>query len=111
MNIEASRYYKIIKNKDKVKFKLRLQSWYVKSNEKEKSLIRDVINDTFSIFIDDDNDDYQYELKKEAGTDDDINQLDKLMNNVEFFLFKKSLTKREPNFPPSSSIAPIIAYK
>ena len=91
MTLEPSRYYKIIKNKDKVKFKLRLQSWYRKKGTDEKSLVRDVINDTFSIFIDDDNEDYQKELKKDAGTDKDENQLDCLKNDVEFFLFKTSL--------------------
>lgn len=91
MTLEPSRYYKIIKNKDKVKFKLRLQSWYRKRGTDETSLVRDVINDTFSIFIDDDSDDYQKELKKDAGTDKDENQLDRLKNDVEFFLFKTSL--------------------
>lgn len=91
MTLEPSRYYKIIKNKDKVKFKLRLQSWYRKKGTDEKSLVRDVINDTFSIFIDDDNEDYQKELKKDAGTDKDENHLDRLKNDVEFFLFKTSL--------------------
>lgn len=91
MTLEPSRYYKIIKNKDKVKFKLRLQSWYRKKGTDEDSLVRDVINDTFSIFINDDNDDYQKSLKKSAGTDKDENELDRLKNDIEFFLFKTSL--------------------
>lgn len=88
--MEPSRYYKIIKNKDKVRFKLRIQMYYTsKNNENEKSLLRDVINSTFCIYTDEDNDDYEEDLKKAAGTQNDLNQLDKLNNIVELYLFKE----------------------
>lgn len=91
MNIEPSRYYKIIKAKDKVKFKIRIQSWYRKNGSEKESMLKDIINDTFSIFTDEDDEDYELELKKDAKTDKDENELDKLSNNVEFFLFKTNL--------------------
>jgi hypothetical protein len=86
--LEPSRYYKIVKYKDTVKFKVRLQQFYRKNGEDNKSLMTDAINDTFALFMDDDNEDYQKYLKKEANTLDDINQLDKVNNKVELFLFK-----------------------
>lgn len=90
--MESSRYYSMMKNKNNVKFKLRIQSYYTINgdNKGEKSLYRDVINDTFSFFPDDDNNDYEKELKDEAGTSDDRNELDALSNYIELFLFKDS---------------------
>jgi hypothetical protein len=90
--MEASRYYKLIKNKSKVKFKLRLQSFYIQNDDplQKASMLTDVINDTFVFFPDDDNDDYDIDQKKEAGTENDENELDQLLNGVELFLFKES---------------------
>lgn len=88
--MEASRYYNMIKNKANVKFKLRIQSYYTVRGGQEKSLMTDVINDTFSFFPDDDSDDLEKDQKKEANTYDDINKLEKLNNIVELFLFKDS---------------------
>jgi hypothetical protein len=89
--MEASLYYKIIKNKDNVKFKLRMQSYYVSRGETKKSLLTDVINDTFSFFPDDDNEDLTKDQKKEAGTYNDENELSALRNVIELFLFKASI--------------------
>lgn len=87
--MEPSRYYKIIKNKSNVRFKLRVQMYYTSRNdENDKSLLRDVINSTFCIYTDEDSDDYEEDLKRLAGTQDDINQLDKLNNVVDLYLFK-----------------------
>ena len=90
LTMEASRYYEIVKNKDNIKFKIRIQKFYLSKGTQDQSLDRDFINDTFSIFMDDDNSDLQKDLKKEAGTYDDENELEKLRNSVELFLFKDS---------------------
>lgn len=89
--LEPSRYYKILKNKTTVKFKLRLQSFYEKFKTEEKSLYTDVFNDTFSMFIADDNNDYETELKRDGNRLNDENELDRLKNNVELFLFKDNI--------------------
>ena len=88
--MEASRYYEMIKNKDNVKFKLRIQRFYTLRGETERSMLKDVINDTFIFFPDDDTDDLSKDLKQEANTTSDLNELDKLLNVVELFLFKES---------------------
>lgn len=90
--MEPSTYYKIIQNKNNIKFKLRIQSYYTSRNEPDnKSLLRDVINDLFIIFPDDNMDDYQKELKKEGNTYNDANELDKINNIIELFLFKDKI--------------------
>lgn len=92
--MEPSRYYKIIKNKNNTKFKVRIQSYFIKDgNASDKSMMRDIINDTFVIFTDENNDDYDIDEKKEAKTDKDENELDKVGNNIELFLFKDNVTK------------------
>ena len=64
LTMEASRYYEIVKNKDNIKFKIRIQKFYLSKGTQDQSLDRDFINDTFSIFMDDDNSDLQKDLKK-----------------------------------------------
>lgn len=93
LQINASTYYKIIKNKDNIKFKLRMQSFYVNPDEPtDKSLLRDVINDTFVVFEDSDNNEYEENLKKQTGKIDDTDSPDDADNIVEFFLFKEFIT-------------------
>lgn len=53
MVVTAERYYKIMANKQTVKFKLRVQKFYVAPSSEEKSMYRDWINDTFSLIMDD----------------------------------------------------------
>jgi hypothetical protein len=89
-------YYKIIKNKNDVKFKLRIQKFYTDIDNAEKSLQRDFINDTFDLILDDDDFDKEESLKKEQKeldyryvsdkhSENDLFEVDNLM---EFFLFK-----------------------
>lgn len=90
--MEPSRYYKIIKNKSTVKFKVRVQMYYTTNdNPDEKSMLRDYINDTFVFYPEDDNSDFTEGVKQENF--DDLNQLDYIDNYVEFFLFKDIVTK------------------
>ena len=87
LSMEPSRYYEILQNKDNVKFKLRIQSYYKTDNSESKSMVRDIINDIFVIFPDDSNADYEKERKKDGGTDKDKNDLDS-ENPIELFLFQ-----------------------
>lgn len=90
--IEPSRYYAILKNKDNVKFKIRVQSYFNDVDKPEnKSMLRDVINDVFILFPDESNEDFEKELKKDAKTNKDENELDKTTNPVELFLFRDSI--------------------
>ena len=92
--LEASTYYKILKYKETVKFKVRIQRYYINNdNPNDKSMDTDVINDTFIIITDRDDSDFQEDLKKEAGTDKDENELMALTNHVELFLFKEEVAK------------------
>ena len=89
--MEPSRYFEIIQNKDNVKFKMRIQSYYTNNDSTTKSMVRDIINDVFVIFPDDSNADYEKEQKKEAGTDKDRGNLEKNQNPVELFLFQDKI--------------------
>ena len=98
--LEASRYYKIIKNKDDVKFKLRIQKSYQILGEEEWSLDQDYIQDTFDLILDDEDFDVDAGFKEErAATDydnieaDDVDDLFSTDNRFEFFLFKSSTIK------------------
>ena len=91
--MEASRYYNLIKNKDKVEIIVRMQHFIRKYDGERKmeemSDLRDTFTETFVLFSDDDNADYQTDLKLEANKKDDKNKLEELKNMVELFLFKK----------------------
>lgn len=98
--LEPSVYYKILRNKNDVQFKIRLQKYYSEIGSEKKSLYRDVINSTFTLILDDD--DYYAEealLEKEAEINfedvikDDKENLYKADNIIEFFLFKTSMIK------------------
>lgn len=95
-------YYKIIKNKKDVKFKLRIQKYYTEIGSTEKSLHRDYINDTFDLILDDDDFDTEESLLKEQkeldyettinkDLENDLFQVDNLM---EFFLFKSEAVNK-----------------
>lgn len=91
--LEPSRYYKIIKNKKDVKFKVRIQNLYLKDGKNDdRSMLRDVINDTFVFFPEDDDSDYEIDHKKEAEIDKDENDLKSIDNVVELYLFKSIVT-------------------
>ena len=91
---EKSRYYKMMKNKKDVKFKVRIQSFYKINGAQEESLLKDVINDTFVFFPDDNDSDYDVDVRDEDETreKDDTNELDALNNSMELFLFKEMVT-------------------
>lgn len=84
--LESSVYYEIMKNKNTVKFKLRVQKFSKERGKETKSLYRDYINTTFSLIMDDDPND-NYNIGEAIG--DDKNQLDQVDNRIELFLFKE----------------------
>lgn len=98
--LEPSVYYKIIKNKNTVKFHLRIQKYYHLNDNISHSLKRDFINDTFNLILDDEDSDlingnqwkkskYNFKYIKE----NDKNDIIESNNKIEFFLFKTDVIK------------------
>ena len=95
-------YYKIIKNKNDVKFKIRIQKYYTETGSTEKSLVRDWINDTFDLILDDDDHNVNESLEREKKEMDYKNTVDKDLENdvfqvdnmIELFLFKSNLVDK-----------------
>lgn len=102
--LEASRYYKIIKNKDDVKFKLRIQKSCQILGEEEWSLDQDYIQDTFDLILNDEDFDVDAGFKEESAAEDydnieadDVDDLFSTDNRFEFFfiqiIYDQSRTK------------------
>lgn len=90
VTMEPSRYYQLLKNRDKVKFKVRVQMYYdANDTHDDPSMLRDFINDVFVFFPADDDYDPDTNIRQES----DINQLDNLNNYIEIFLFKEVVKK------------------
>lgn len=90
--LESSRYYLMIKNKNKVKFKLRVQTYSHNVGEPEnKSMYKDIINDVFVFYPEESGDDFDKDLRNAAGTGDKTNDLSEITNEIELFLFKDSV--------------------
>lgn len=101
--LATSTYYKILKDKKNVKFKIRVQKYYTEIYNTEKSLYRDWINDTYDLILDDDDynaDESLVKEKKEHDYDtiadkaDENNIIAKSDNLIEFFLFKSDLVNK-----------------
>lgn len=93
--LDASTYYNILANKDTVKFKIRLQKFYRKNNNHEiESLYDDYISKTFSLILDDNDEDFEKVIRNLKYGDDEANNLFASKNKVEFFLFDSDLMKR-----------------
>ena len=93
LTLESSVYYKILKNKDTVKFKIRIQKYQIDTSGNKTSLYEDYINDTFSLILNDDDNDLQEETRKKMYPNGDEGELAAMVNDVEFFLFKSSFIK------------------
>ena len=97
MTIEPSVYNEIVKNKQNIKLKIRMQKYYTEPGSEEKSLKRDYILDTFNLIIDEQDvnvDNFiDKETKKNASSSEekkDTNELNyQLANNNEFYLYKQ----------------------
>lgn len=92
-SLESSIYYKLISEKNSVRIKIRIQKYYTKEGKTEKSLYSDYINTTFSLILDDSDEDTEEELRKLEYPKGDENELNAMANDVELFLFKASLIK------------------
>ena len=92
-SLESSLYYKMISEKDSVRIKIRIQKYYTKEGKTKKSLYSDYINTTFSLILDDNDEDTEEELRKLQYPKGDENQLNAIANDVELYLFKAALIK------------------
>lgn len=99
--LESDIYYRILENKNKVKFKLRIQKYYRIIGNEEKSLYKDYINGLYDLILDDDDYDKMSAFKKEAKksdyqniTEKNENELFDVDNPIEFFLFRSDIIKK-----------------
>lgn len=95
ITIDTGTYYKILENKDTIKFKIRLQKFYRKNTNQEiVSLNDDFISKTFSLILDDIDIDLEKE-KRELTYKNTKQETDLFAakNDVEFFLFDSQLMK------------------
>lgn len=98
--LEQSRYYKIIKHKNDVQFKIRIQKSYQVFGKESWSMNRDFINETFHLILDDSDIDVDEGIKEEKASQNyktmqnsDLNKMNSVDNRFEFFLFKSSTIK------------------
>lgn len=94
VSIDYDTYYKIIRNKDNVKIRIRIQKYYTLPGKSEKSLNKDYLDTSFSLILDDDDEDLYADVRKKNNVEgQDSNDLKEQANEVEFYLFKSSLVK------------------
>lgn len=98
--LESSIYYKILKNKNNVKFKIRIQKYYRLMGKEDASLAKDFINGIYDLILDDDDYDKMESFRKEAKNTDydnvnpnDENDLFWVDNDIDFFLFRSDIIK------------------
>ena len=122
--IEANLYRVIMKNKNVVKFKVRLQKYSTDESGENKSLLRDSINDQFDLIMDDDYADMDSMLRAEgtkhdlstpspskALNNDDLFAID---NTIDFFLFKSETIQKAKTdintILPNATVSDAISY-
>ena len=116
--IDPPTYYSIIKNKNTVKFKIRIQKYSQPILSNEKSLKTDYINDTFSIFLDDSDEQFDENIyKKRQSTDgykDDEVSLFEYSNKIDLYLFKDiyvtNINKTVNKIVVSSNLTTVLAW-
>lgn len=100
--ISKDAYYKMIAQKDKVKIRLRIQKYYVKSSNGSESLMSDYINDTFSILLNDNDEDMYRVLNDKLITTKKRSELEAINENddmsIELFLYKLNIVKSIRSF-------------
>lgn len=91
-NVRTIDYYKILRNKDKVKFRIRLQK-YISTTDGIPPVKEDVFNGTFCTFIEDSSpffDEESYKKDKEArGIPENDISPEEVSNRMELYLFKE----------------------
>lgn len=84
ISLEASRYYKIIKNKNICKLYIRIDKYYQTQNSEKKSSYYPFINDNFVIIMDKDNDDILNTLKQREAKSNFKSRIKNDVNNLEY---------------------------
>lgn len=94
MALDAKTYYEIIKNKENVKVKIRIQKYTREPGKAERSINKHYIDDTFTLILDDADEDL-FEDVRNTNHNGKLaeDELFENANTVEFFLFKASLLK------------------
>lgn len=91
-NVRTVDYYKILKNKDKVKFRIRLQK-YKSTSDGIPPAKEDVFNGTFCTFIEDSSPFFDEELykkdKQARGIPENDMSPEEVSNRMELYLFKE----------------------
>lgn len=82
ITIEASRYYKIVKNKDSGKLYLRIDRYYQYQNDKTQSSFYPFIDDIFSIVMDKSPDDMLKSLKQQEAIGTFTSQIKNDVNDL-----------------------------
>lgn len=87
-------YYDILKNKNDIKFKIRIQKYYKDLTANQNTMDIDYINDVFVVFLDDAESQFNEELYNKRRETEGYNKGDvslfELDTAVDFFLFKES---------------------
>ena len=90
VNLKTRVYYELIKRKDEVKFRVRLQKFYRNLYE-EDSIKKDEINDVFISFIEEDTPFFDEKLfDKKVEVEGEENTPENMSNNIDLFLFKEN---------------------
>lgn len=87
--VEPSDFFKIIKDKNSVKFQIRIQKYGINLKTRKKTLVKDIINDTFGLLIDENPEDLELELRKRKN--DNKRKIENVTNVMNLYLFKKEI--------------------
>lgn len=115
VNLKPKVYFKILKNKLDVKFRLRVQKFISNKDDNNFNFVTDIINDIFSVFIDENTpfiDEKLYDTTKATeGTETNLQDVNQ---NYTFFIFKeKDLSQTKNlinNVISEASMTDVITY-
>lgn len=85
------KYYDMIKNKNNVKFKLRIQYYHTDMDNESPSMKRNMINDVFVFFPEESNANYDRGVKTTINEKKDTDDIKDIYNRYDIFLFKKTI--------------------
>lgn len=101
MILPEERYYLVMKNKTTVKFKIRIQKYYVSPGNNDRSMVRDYVNDTFSLIMDDEDFDDEMPDQVNRSTTEDTDSFEMRENaKTELYLYRdevSSAMKKQTN--------------
>lgn len=119
ININDKLYHKIIENKNKLKLRLRIKKYYQEISRSTKSMMRNFIDDTFDLILDDVNENLDMDSEL-VNTSNDLKNLHQNVDSnlerrnnyrVSFYLFKTDLIEktRKPINTILSDASPVDA--